>query len=254
MTRHTDMKTSPNQALEPTETSSCRGSITQGASRVASCLRGSVQRSPMRHIAHLGLALAVVSALALVFPSLSAEDGAASSAHCPVCGAEDGSRPDRALAADSIDSRLKAFHHYGIDAHAEGYLVCVFDAVRTGGAKQEVLIHATIVAPIRGVQRTGDRLTFTRVSDSEVADVCQMRGGLYFVFLGRSADADSTVDPQDPNAFWEYSSELSRVVELHRIWANQALEPTETSSCRGSIIKGASRVSPCLRGSVQRSA
>jgi ABC-type multidrug transport system fused ATPase/permease subunit len=42
--RRTDMKTSPNQALEPTETGSCRGSITQGASRVASCLRGSVQR------------------------------------------------------------------------------------------------------------------------------------------------------------------------------------------------------------------
>jgi hypothetical protein len=36
--------------------------------------------------------------------------------------------------------------------------------------------------------------------------------------------------------------------------SNQALEPTETSSCRGSAIKGASRVSPCLRGSVQRSA
>jgi hypothetical protein len=40
-----DMKTLPNQALEPTETSSCRRSIMQGASRVASCLRGSVQRS-----------------------------------------------------------------------------------------------------------------------------------------------------------------------------------------------------------------
>jgi hypothetical protein len=35
---------------------------------------------------------------------------------------------------------------------------------------------------------------------------------------------------------------------------NQTLEPTETSSCRSSIFKCASRVSPCLRGSVQRSA
>jgi hypothetical protein len=45
MTRCADMKTLPNQALEPTETTSCRGSIKQGASRVAPCLRGSVQRS-----------------------------------------------------------------------------------------------------------------------------------------------------------------------------------------------------------------
>jgi hypothetical protein len=36
--------------------------------------------------------------------------------------------------------------------------------------------------------------------------------------------------------------------------ANQPLEPTETSSCRGSILKGASRIPSCLRGSVDRSA
>jgi hypothetical protein len=46
MIRRTDMKTSPNQALEPTETSSSRGSIKQGVSRVSPCLRGSVQRWP----------------------------------------------------------------------------------------------------------------------------------------------------------------------------------------------------------------
>jgi hypothetical protein len=45
MIRRTDMKTLPNQALEPTETSSCRGSISKGASRVPSCLRGSAHRS-----------------------------------------------------------------------------------------------------------------------------------------------------------------------------------------------------------------
>jgi hypothetical protein len=52
MIRRTDMKTSPNQALEPTETSSCRGSILKGASRVASCLRGSVQRSVIGNTMH----------------------------------------------------------------------------------------------------------------------------------------------------------------------------------------------------------
>jgi hypothetical protein len=35
---------------------------------------------------------------------------------------------------------------------------------------------------------------------------------------------------------------------------NHPHEPTETSSYRGSIVKGASRVSPCLRGSAHRSA
>jgi ABC-type multidrug transport system fused ATPase/permease subunit len=52
MIRRTDMKTSPNQALEPTETSSFRGSIFKGAFRVASCLRGSVQRSAQGFIRH----------------------------------------------------------------------------------------------------------------------------------------------------------------------------------------------------------
>jgi hypothetical protein len=33
---------------------------------------------------------------------------------------------------------------------------------------------------------------------------------------------------------------------------NHPHEPTETSTCRGSIIKVASRVSPCLRGSAHR--
>jgi hypothetical protein len=44
MISRTDMKPSPNQPLEPTETGSCRGSMFKGAFRVASCLRGSVQR------------------------------------------------------------------------------------------------------------------------------------------------------------------------------------------------------------------
>jgi hypothetical protein len=39
------MKTSPNQALEPTETSSSGRKIRTGASQGAPCLRGSVQRS-----------------------------------------------------------------------------------------------------------------------------------------------------------------------------------------------------------------
>jgi hypothetical protein len=52
MMRLTDMKTSPNQPHEPTETSSCRGSIRKGASRVASCLRGSAHRSAQGFIHH----------------------------------------------------------------------------------------------------------------------------------------------------------------------------------------------------------
>jgi hypothetical protein len=43
-------------------------------------------------------------------------------------------------------------------------------------------------------------------------------------------------------------------MRVSELMANQALEPTETSSCRRRIIKGASRVVSCLRGSAHRSA
>jgi hypothetical protein len=50
----------------------------------------------------------------------------------------------------------------------------------------------------------------------------------------------------------DLSAPLSVIRSHKQSGSNQALEPTETSSCRGSITQDASRVSPCLRGSVQR--
>jgi hypothetical protein len=55
-------------------------------------------------------------------------------------------------------------------------------------------------------------------------------------------------DPCDP-----WSTSLHGTPQNMRS-SNQPHEPTETSSCRGSIIKGASRVPSCLRGSAHRSA
>jgi hypothetical protein len=54
-------------------------------------------------------------------------------------------------------------------------------------------------------------------------------------------------DPCDP-----WSSSLRGIPQNMRS-SNQPPEPTEPSSCRGSIIKGASRVASCLRGSAHRS-
>jgi hypothetical protein len=52
----------------------------------------------------------------------------------------------------------------------------------------------------------------------------------------------------------DLSAPISVIRSQKRSGSNQPLEPTETSSCHGSIITGAFRVSPCLRGSAQRSA
>jgi hypothetical protein len=52
----------------------------------------------------------------------------------------------------------------------------------------------------------------------------------------------------------DLSAPISVIRSQKQSGSNQALEPTETSSCRRSIIKGAPRVTSCLRGSVQRSA
>jgi hypothetical protein len=51
----------------------------------------------------------------------------------------------------------------------------------------------------------------------------------------------------------DLSAPISVIRSQKQSGSNQPLEPTETSSCRGSIFKGASRVSSCLRGSAQRS-
>jgi hypothetical protein len=52
----------------------------------------------------------------------------------------------------------------------------------------------------------------------------------------------------------DLSAPISVIRRQKESGSNQPLEPTETSSCRGSIFTGAFRVSPCLRGSVHRSA
>jgi hypothetical protein len=131
-----------NQPLEPTETSSRRGSIIKVASRVSPCLRGSAHRSTMIH-----------------------------------------------------DVDMSASHHGGL--RPKGFLD-----------------HGFRGWP--GWDRTGARTPW------------------------------HPCNPCDP-----WSSSLHGAPQIMRS-SNQPHEPTETSSCRSSIFKGASRVSPCLRGSAHR--
>jgi hypothetical protein len=142
----------PNQPPEPTETSTCRGSIIKGASRVPSCLRGSAHRS------------------------------------------------------------------IRMTRHASGWF-CRLREACCGHVAEE----ATVGGTLRGHGQEGPRI----------------------------ARMIAAVGPYQRS---DLPAPISVIRSQKQSGSNQALEPTETSSCRGSIMHGASRVAACLRGSVQRSA
>jgi hypothetical protein len=48
---------------------------------------------------------------------------------CGVCGAALLSNNEDDLVEDALDSRAKTFHHYGIRASVEAYLMCVYAAL-----------------------------------------------------------------------------------------------------------------------------
>ncbi len=115
-----------------------------------------------------------------------------------------------------VDSPVKAFVQYGLDRRPEAYLVCVYQAETKGGSKNEVEIHATVVDCIKGKKRVGERFAFRRGSDAGPFDLGRFRGELFYVFLDKDADGRLFVDAQDPQALWEYSAELHRIVEKYR--------------------------------------
>jgi hypothetical protein len=117
--------------------------------------------------------------------------------------------------AGEVDSPMKAFVQHGLDRRREAYLVCVYEAEATGGYKNEVEIHAKVVNCIRGKKRVGESFAFRRGSDSG-AVVWPLRGDLFYVFLDEDADGRLFVDAQDPEALWEYSAELNRIVEKYK--------------------------------------
>ncbi|MEO5804807.1 MAG: hypothetical protein ABIR24_14885 [Verrucomicrobiota bacterium] len=135
---------------------------------------------------------------------------------CSVCGARMFSAEPQDVDADSLDSDLKTFHHYGIQNHAESYLVCLHDVEKTGGPKNEAEIKATVVDRIKGEKRVGEEFVFRRVSDSSFEQLLRMRGGLYYVFLNKEDDEKMTVDGQDPAALRKYSDELREMVHRHK--------------------------------------
>jgi uncharacterized protein YceK len=150
MTRCTDMKTLPNQALEPTETSSCRRSIIEGASRVSPCLRGSVQRS------------------------------------------------------------------IRMTRHASGWF---------GRLREPCCGYAAEEATVSGAHSGHGE---------------------------KGPPMSRMIATAGPYRRSDLSAPISVIRSQKQSGSNQALEPTETGSCRGSILKGASQVTSCLRGSVQR--
>jgi hypothetical protein len=118
--------------------------------------------------------------------------------------------------AGEVDSPVKAFVQYGLDRRTEAYLVCVHHAETTGGSKNEVEIHATVVDSIKGKKHVGERFAFRRGSDSGVWNLVRLKGDLFYVFLDEDADGRLFVDAQDPQALWGYSIELHRIVEKYR--------------------------------------
>jgi len=135
---------------------------------------------------------------------------------CSVCGARMFSAEPQDVDADSLDSDLKKFHHYGIQNHAESYLVCLYDVEKTGGPKNEAEIKATVVDRIKGEKRFGEEFVFRRVSESSFEQLLRMRGGLYYVFLKKEDDGKMAVDGQDPAALRKYSDELGELVQRHK--------------------------------------
>jgi hypothetical protein len=115
-----------------------------------------------------------------------------------------------------VDSPVKAFVQYGLDRRAEAYLVCVYRAERTGGAKNEVEIQAMVVDRIKGTRQVGESLSFKRFSDSGALDLPGMQGKLLYMFLDWDADGRAFVDSQDPQALYEYTDELETVVAKYR--------------------------------------
>jgi len=111
-----------------------------------------------------------------------------------------------------IDSPTKAFVQRGLDGSAEAYLVCIYQAERTGGWKNEAEIQATVVERIKGAKPIGDRFSFKRASDSDTRNPSYLRGKLFYVFLDQAADGNPVVDIQDPLALWEYTEELQLIV------------------------------------------
>jgi hypothetical protein len=115
-----------------------------------------------------------------------------------------------------VDSPPKAFLEYGLRYHAEAYLVCVWQVEKTPDGGNWADIQATVVECIKGSKKRGEKLTFKRISDSDVWDFASLRGGLYYVFLQKGIDGGTSVDVQDPQALWNYSDELRRIVEHYK--------------------------------------
>ena len=134
---------------------------------------------------------------------------------CQVCGAKMLSAKKCDFDADSLDSFTKAFHHYGIHAHAEIYLISIYHVQK--GERNRVEIEATVVEQIKRHIKAGEKMVFNRILEEETTDAfaTRMLGGLFYVMADMDA-GKTTVDPQDPSALWKYDEDLRHMVERHK--------------------------------------
>jgi hypothetical protein len=115
-----------------------------------------------------------------------------------------------------VDSPSKAFLEYGIRAHAEAYLVCLWAVEKTSKGDAWAAIQATVVENIKGSKKIGENFTFERMTDTGVWDFAYLRGGLYYLFIQKGLDGRGSVDAQDPGALWQYSDVLRKIVEQYK--------------------------------------
>ncbi|MBI4659812.1 MAG: hypothetical protein HY735_13310 [Verrucomicrobia bacterium] len=136
---------------------------------------------------------------------------------CRVCGAALLSPGVTNVDADSLNSPEKVFHHYGIHAHIEAYLVCVYSVEKKRETNLDTIqIKATVIDRIKGKKKIGERVAFLRCFDYQLGDVSYMNGALYYVIFRRFENGEVAVDSQDPIAMANYEPELEAVAERHK--------------------------------------
>ncbi|MDP0489550.1 MAG: hypothetical protein Q7Q71_00700 [Verrucomicrobiota bacterium JB023] len=121
---------------------------------------------------------------------------------------------------DEIDSYEAAFHHMLHDA-AEFYLVCIYEVEKKPWGKEweQLEIKATVIDPIKGAKKVGEKLNYRRVLDGKYGDISSLNGSLKFVRLitdEEKPDDEAFVDAQDPMSVFRYSPEFHKVAREHR--------------------------------------
>ena len=121
--------------------------------------------------------------------------------------------------APDIYNDVQAFHHHGLHAQDEAYLVRVDSAELTGGGKNQYRMMATILKQVKGRRAVGSKLEILRVSDagSEMVRswMPKLAGETQYVFLFTAKDGGYIIDQQSPHTTWPPKPEYSQIIRRH---------------------------------------